>query len=105
MHRTRAWRRAQRDRKIQKVFDWMNERQWYIWNNSTDDVRRRALLMETAKLRHSSPKNCSNWCCGNPRAHFGAPTMAERRFGFHCVEEYVDLGIRVDFTPDRKKSW
>lgn len=104
MHRDRAWRRAQRTRKIQKVYNWMNERNWYVWNNATDDTRRHKELMDTARKRHSAPKCCSNWCCGNPRKHYGTSRIDEIRFDLFCEEHYSENDIRKDFGI-RSKRW
>lgn len=104
MHRDREWRRYQRQRKIQKVYEWMRDRNWYIWSNPTDDVNRHAELMRTAKARHSAPKTCSGWCCGNPRTHWDSDTLAERRFLFECAEEFDEYDIRKKFNI-RKDRW
>lgn len=33
---------------------------------------------QSHKLRKTT-KQCSSWCCGNPRRHFGEKTIQERR--------------------------
>lgn len=103
MHRDRAWRRAQRERSIQRVYRWMRDRNWYMYNHATDPDARHQELWQTALIRHSAPKLCSGWCCGNPRKHFDADKAEEIRFSFTCEEEYSDNDIRINFSTKRKR--
>lgn len=104
MHRDRAWRRSQREKKIQRVYTWMRDRNWYMWRAATDSVYRHEELMKTARARHSAPKSCSGWCCGNPRKHFGTDDLNEIRFSFSCEEQYSENSLRKDFGK-RSKRW
>jgi hypothetical protein len=67
--RSRDWRRAQRERAIERTYRWMKA---YGLNTDEARVRRRA----------ATPHPCSGACCGNPRRWWsgdGALTMQERR--------------------------
>lgn len=103
MQRDRSWRRAQRERKIREIYEWMRDRNWYIWNNPTEDDDRHRELIRTARNRHSAPKACSGWCCGNPRKHFGAKTMSEQRFEIRCEEEFQENEVSSNFKPSKRK--
>lgn len=97
--RDREWRRAQRDRKIREVYEWMRSRNWFGYNMGKSERHKK--LMEAARVRHSAPRGCSCWMCGNPRK-YGANTKAERKFGFYCKEEFEDAKIRVKFNTKFK---
>lgn len=97
--RDREWRRAQRDRKIREVYTWMRNRDWFGYR--FDKETQHEKLMETARLRHSAPRGCSCWMCGNPR-NLGIDTLAERKFGIYCKEEFDDANIRVKFNTKIK---
>ena len=103
MQRNRSWRRAQRERKIQYIYDWMKNRNWYTWNQSPGSQHVHEKLLESARHRHSSPKVCSNYCCGNPRKFFNAKTISEHRFDIYCEEEFNEFKVRATKSKNKRK--
>lgn len=104
MQRDRAWRRSQRERKIQNVYDWVHARNWFARLSNADkpfeDYSRDQF--EYARRRASAPQTCSRWCCGNPRQN-GTTTLAEYRFDIRCEEEYQENDIRRNFNIGSKR--
>jgi len=69
--RTRGWRRAQRARVQRK-------RRGY-WGRGRVSPFALPVTPDFLGRVAKTPRPCSAWCCGNPRRHFGTPTMQERR--------------------------
>jgi len=99
--RNRAWRRAQRERKIAEVKTWMTRTVFGRVETKDEQLKR---IHEWSLRRHSSPQTCSRYCCGNPRKHFGTLTEQEVRNNYHCAEEYSEYNIRKDFHIG-SKGW
>lgn len=107
MHRNRAWRRNQRQKKIREVYDWVHAQNWFARIVSGPGIPFDEYVGEQidyARKRAGSPKPCSGWCCGNPRTHFGTKTLTEFRFDISCEEEYDEHNIRRNFNIGNR-SW
>lgn len=68
--RTRNWRRAQKFRMRARAEKIM--RDWGIFGQPYP-------AKEFARYMADNMKVCSNYCCGNPRKHFGELTIQERK--------------------------
>lgn len=84
--RDRGWRRAQRERKIAAVKEWLRYHNGYFFYKQSQDEQERQ-LDDWARRRHGARATCSGFCCGNPRRHFGEVTMAERRMHDDAEQE------------------
>jgi hypothetical protein len=98
MRRDRAWRRAQRLRKIERVRRWMRDRNLRSGNQVTAEESRQTYLA-WARRRHSAPACCSGFCCGNQRRHEG-PTLAELRAEDSALSWLADGDGSVMETQD-----
>jgi len=75
--RNKAYRRHQVAKKKQRAKQKIAER----WNWTPPDPKDEPSPKEVGILA-KTPHSCSNYCCGNPRHHFGGDdklTMQERR--------------------------
>lgn len=68
--RNREWRRAEREKAIQRLVTWLGHYPFY-----RDDVPERR---ERAMRWYKHPAMCSSYCCGNPRKWFGQLSRQER---------------------------
>lgn len=102
MQRDIVYRRYQRERKIEKVRSWM-EAHWHYGYASMGVEERREQLHELALKRHSAPKACSCWCCGNPRTQFGDVTIQEKKAKFSCIEALAEEDIRSKVFIRKRK--
>lgn len=110
MQRDREWRRYVRERKIQQIERWMRDRDWFdTWlNRAGEDFSESemdARYREAAVSRHSAPKDCSCWMCGNPRKRHGTDSLKERVFNLSCKEVYAEEELPITFPRVTKKSW
>jgi hypothetical protein len=95
MQRDRSWRRYAREKKIHDMYIWVKERNWCI-SVDNDRTDRDEKLLKIAKFRHSAPKSCSCWMCGNPREKFKTISEQEYKFKITCNEELYELGKKVN---------
>lgn len=107
MQRDREWRRYRRERKIQQVERWMRRSDWYnpwdVRHMDSDEIDRK--YREAATNRHSAPKDCSCWMCGNPRRRHGVDSLKEQVHNISCKEVYVEEQLPVTFPRVTKRSW
>ena len=87
MQRDRSWRRAQRERVIANVRNWMRSRHFYTGGTASNEEADEQCA-RWARYRHSARADCSGYCCGNPRKWFGELTMAERRADDAAMEDF-----------------
>lgn len=107
MQRNREWRRYVRERKIQQIERWMRRRDWYNpWEDGAltqEEADRK--YREAAVNRHSAPKDCSCWMCGNPRKRHGTDTFKEQVFNITCKEVFAEEELPITFPRVTKRSW
>ena len=72
-HRSRSWRRAQRDRTLARVQAWLKTHSYITPDLPAEDLQARVVR------RAAAPHTCSGPCCGNPRTWFGERTVQELR--------------------------
>lgn len=83
MSRTRDWRRAQKDRYLDK------SRYFY------KEIAGFDVTEKTVHRRVETRCPCSSWCCGNPRKFFNSPTMQEVKFSCSHEDDLLDVGFNL----------
>jgi hypothetical protein len=89
MHRTRDWRRAQRQKAMQHLIAWMKEYPHYHKLGEAIKLHHRVVRMT------DNPQSCSCWVCGNPRKWFKDQTIQEIKSEITCHEIQKEEGVRV----------
>lgn len=85
MSRTRDWRRAQKDRYLDKARRYYKEVAGFDLGEWEKNIHRRA----------NTRCPCSSWCCGNPRKHFNAVSFQEARFACSHEDDLKEVGVEV----------
>jgi len=73
----RRWRRALKIRKAERI----KKENRQLGSGRVIEHWRGYTVHEAAARRADNMSVCSNFCCGNPRKHFGQRTVQEQRMG------------------------